>query len=144
MAKKTNKDKKYKDKKSKRKSVGAACSNTAAPSMPMFMMMPPQPPAAAPVAESSDASSSSSDEPAEDDKNLHRGATTLLKMPKVRLQQLVEAVDPALDSCTTADMGPEDLCRIIWMTTRMKPTAKLVSRNPAPTSTQRVSIGRHI
>ena len=119
------KDKKNKDKKDKK---------TKQPfqqplQQPMFMMMPQAaPPPQQPVAaeSSSSSSDSSSDDGANDVKQLHRGVTVLLRMPRKRLQALVEALDYQFDGPFTADMSVEDMCRIVWLVTRVKPSAHLV------------------
>jgi hypothetical protein len=61
----------------------------------MMMMMPMvQPPAAAPASSTSSSSSDSEDsQELRDNKLLHTGARFLVKLPRIRLQQLVEAAD---------------------------------------------------
>ena len=107
-----------KKKKSLKKS--RSMSHTApASSQPQSMMMltPWQQPMA------SASSSSSSDDTADrrDNKVLHAGARFIMKLPKVRLQQLIEAVHPHLDAIFTSDIEVASLCRILWMTTGTRP-----------------------
>jgi hypothetical protein len=58
---------------------------------------------------------------------LHRGATFLFGIPKKRTQQLLEAVSEVMDASFSAELSPEDLSRVLWLTTRKKPSAKVVS-----------------
>ena len=120
MAKKDKKDKKSKKEKKAKQSPQQQMLNP-------FMMMNPfmfGQNAAAPQTAAKSSSSSSSADDSEAEKTLHRGATVMLKLPGVRLQQILEAIDPSLDACITAAMAKEDMCRIIWMTTRNKPTTR--------------------
>lgn len=80
---------------------------------------------------SSDSSSSSSMQDKKryqkaDDNNLTRSAIFLGKLPKVRLLQLVEACNREVDSTLTADLETEDLTRLIYILTRVKPQTKCV------------------
>ncbi len=68
---------------------------------------------------------SSSSENRKRDKHLHSGATWLVKLPKVRLQQLVEAVDKQFDSVLTAEVEPQDLARVLWCLARTRPNTKV-------------------
>ena len=100
-------------------------SSGAAPSM-MPMMMPQPAPAS-----SSSSSSSSGHESVEgklnswrEERQLYRGAVFLGKLPKIRLAELVEASTEDFDSVFTAHMEREDLCRLIWMSTGVRPNAR--------------------
>ena len=133
MAKKDKKSKKDKKEKKAKQSTAAVAPAPQQQMVNPFMMMNPfmfgqnaaAPQTAAAVApETKSSSSSSSADDSEEEKTLHRGATVMLKLPGVRLQQILEAIDQSLDACITAAMGKEDMCRIIWMTTRIKPTTR--------------------
>ena len=97
-------------------------SSTAIP-QPMMMMTPmAQPPAAAQASSTSSSSSESADsQELRDNKLLSTGARFLVKLPRIRLQQLVEAVHPQFDTAYTADLSIEDLARILRMTAGSKP-----------------------
>ena len=74
---------------------------------------------------SSSSSCSSSSTDMNRDKNLHRGATLLYKIPKVRLQQCAEAACKKLDSTLTAKCDNNDLARLIWLVTGTPPNIKI-------------------
>ena len=130
-SKKSKKVKKNKSKKATKKEKRR--TSTPSTMMPMFnpfMMMQghqPQPPSSS--SSSSTSTSSSSDDGSDSSTRLRRGASTIVKLPEKRLQQVVEAIDPHLDSTVTAEMSRGNICRIIWMTTRPKPTTKTAARN---------------
>ena len=97
---------------------------------PMMQPMTQQP---APN-EVDDDSSYSSDGPAgkkrklqkrKDEKALCNSSHTLIQLPCMRLQQVVEVVDSSWDNVATEDLSPEDLSRLIWMFTDIKPWAKV-------------------
>ena len=96
---------------------------------PMYVMMPPAVPGHCARASSSSSSSSSSDSSSSHGqcKLLHRGATWVLKLPKTRLQQVVEALDSTFDSVLTAELEGPDLCRILWIFARTKPQTRVVA-----------------
>ena len=80
------------------------------------------------------ATSSSSSEDAEtaeankkDAKQLHRGATCLGKLPKIRLQELAESGGEAFDSLFISKLERDDLCRLLWLTTGVRPNEKTVN-----------------
>jgi len=99
----------------------------------MHPMMHPMPQQPAPN-EKDDDSSDASDGPAgkkrkvqriKDEKALCNSSHTLIQLPIMRLQQVVEVVDSSWDNVATEDLSPEDLSRIIWMFTDIKPSAKV-------------------
>jgi hypothetical protein len=125
------------DKKRKRQ-VASSSNQSMFPFMqPMVQpMMQPmmQPATQQPALKDDDESSYSSDDPAgkkrkiqklKDEKSLCNSSHTLIQLPVSRLQQLVEVVDSAWDNVATEDLSPEDLSRIIWMFTDIKPWAKV-------------------
>ena len=114
---------KKKNKRNSKKSSSKASSSTAIPQQMMMMMPMAQPHAAQAQASSTSSLSSESADSQElrDSKLLHTGARFLVKLPRIRLQQLVEAVHPQFDTAYTAALSVEDLARILWMTTGPKP-----------------------
>ena len=51
----------------------------------------------------------------------------MAKLPKVRLQQVLEKAHPSLDSLFTASMDVCTLCRLLFLVTRTKPNTKAAS-----------------
>ena len=47
-------------------------------------------------------------------------------IPKKRIQQLLEAVSEVLGATFTAELPTEDLSRLLWLTTRAKPSTRVV------------------
>ena len=79
-------------------------------------------------APTSSSDSSSSSEGSGSHTELHKGASSIMKLPLKRLQQVVEAVEPLLDCTVTANMSMTDLAKVVWLTTRVQPTTKTVQR----------------
>ena len=103
------------------------------PSM-MPMMMMPWAQQAQPGPATSSTSSSSSSEDAEtaeankkDAKLWHTGATFLGKLAKIRLQELAESGCAEFDSLYTSGLERGDLCRLLWLTTGVRPNDKTVN-----------------
>ena len=100
---------------------------------PMMMQHPTQQPQAQQEPEpSSDSSSSSSHEndakyQKAADNRVTRSASVLLKLPRVRLMQLVEATSAEFDSALLSSLESEDLCRLAYITTRIRPDTKCMS-----------------
>ena len=98
------------------------------PSVMPMMMMPWAQQAQSGPATSSTSSSSEDAETAEankkDAKQLHRGATFLGKLPKTRLQELAESGCAEFDSLYTSGLERGDLCRLLWLTTGVRPNEK--------------------
>ena len=97
---------------------------------PWMMPLPQMQPSVQPSSSSSSASSpssSSSSSHGDDEKPLHRGATILAGIPKKRIQQLLEAVSEVLGATFAAELPTEDLSRLLWLTTRAKPSTRVVN-----------------
>ena len=62
-----------------------------------------------------------------DAKHLHRGATFLGKLPKIRLQELAESGCAEFDTLFISGLERDDLCRLLWLTTSVRPDAKTVN-----------------
>ncbi len=76
-------------------------------------------------AESDSSSFESSSSPeVQKDMALHRGATFICRLPKVRLQQMLESVNALFDAPLTSSLDNFDLCRLIWVFTRTQPDVK--------------------
>lgn len=131
----------------RRKSSRGSSSNAPAPlqpmmMMPQMMMMMPQMMGGAqqhqPALDDqrggsgSDSDSSSSHPPRnmyrkDDEALLTRSATCLAKLPKVRLQQAVESACRSLDATATANCSAEDLSRLLYVFTKLRPNIKCTS-----------------
>ena len=101
---------------------------------PMMMQHPTQQPQSQQEPESSSDSSSSSSSDENDAKyqkaagnRVTRSASVLLKLPRVRLMQLVEATSAEFDSALLSSLESEDLCRLAYITTRIRPDTKCMS-----------------
>ena len=79
----------------------------------------------APSGDSSSESSSSESEAAKK-QIAGKGSIILLKAPRKRLQKIVERITgKKLDCITTADWSEKDMCRMIWILVRVKPSTLL-------------------
>jgi hypothetical protein len=116
---------------------GQVAPSSQQPSFPFMQpMVHPmmQPVTQQPAPNDDDDSSYSSDGPAgkkrkiqkrKDERALCNSSHTLIQLPISRLQQVVEVVNSSWDNVATEDLSPEDLSRIIWMFTDIKPWAKV-------------------
>lgn len=108
----------------------------AAPAMhhPFMMMMPampmqPQPQEAA----ASDTSSSSDSDDLDTRRKYAKGAEAritssakfIARLPKTRLQELCESACADLDSTLTANVDEPTLCRLLYMSARIRPNTKI-------------------
>ena len=110
--------KKKKTKKSKKSKKASAhtrgLSSTAAP---MLFFNP-----AEARGKESDSSESASTSESSESRIRAAGSISVLKLPKERLQDVVHAMADALEPISTAEWTPEDLCRMIWILSRIKPS----------------------
>ncbi len=111
--------------KSKAKASKGPTSSTQQQMISMVpMLMPPLPQRGEKSSSSSSSESCSSNAA---DKLLHRGATLVMRLPRIRIQQILEAVDPSFDSILTAEATVEDMCRILWVTAGTRPNTKVTN-----------------
>ena len=110
--------KKKKTKKSKKSKKASAhtrgLSSTAAP---MMFFNP-----AEARGKESDSSESASTSESSESRIRAAGSICVLKLPKERLQDVVHAMADVLEPISTAEWTPEDLCRMIWILSRIKPS----------------------
>ena len=62
-----------------------------------------------------------------DAKLVHSGAAVLVKFAKIRLQELAESGCAEFDSLYTRRLERGDLCRLLWLTTGVRPNDKTFS-----------------
>ena len=95
----------------------------------MQQWQPPQPPQPPQPDDGSEASSSESEETdncvkryqKNDEASITRSAQLIGKLPKIRVMQLVEASNRALDSTLTAHITVESCLRLIYLFSRVRP-----------------------
>ena len=59
------------------------------------------------------------------DKKLTTGGISISKLPKIRLSESVEFVEPHLDSTLLAQCDQDLLAMIVWLLTRIRPNIKI-------------------
>ena len=97
---------------------------------PLVFAAQPQPQDTSSSSSSSSSSSTSSSESSAAQKDalvLWRGATTVAKLHRRRLQDIIEHLCPELDSIHTAELDQEALLMHIFILVRTKPTTKVVN-----------------
>ena len=99
----------------KKQSKKSKAHSSQAPAQAPMMLMSVQQPSHPNQASSSSSSQSEDSADRRDNKTLHGGARIVMKLPKVRVQQLLEAVHPHLDTIFTANLEMFTLCRVLWL-----------------------------
>lgn len=112
------KDIRKKTKKTKKnKKASAQTRGLASTASPMLFFNPAQAPG-----KESDSSESASTSESSESRIRAAGSISVLKLPKERLQDVVHAMADVLEPISTAEWTQADLCRMIWILSRIKPT----------------------